>query len=161
MSLFCVYLTVFPISHVPFLLLQGVTNYLHLIGAGHLLCYQLKLYGNLYRFSQQGWEALNKLIKSQYHCKSNHGGCLGNHNSAMIRGRQLLSTANLLTRRFCWLTRIGQEFFQGMEQCMPCIPEEPVQDLQEPEQETAGENTGESTGLRAYFLETGNPMAVI
>ena len=113
-------MTVFPISHVSFLLLQGVTNYLHLIGAGHLL-YYLKLYGNLYPFSQQGWEALNKLIKSQYHCKSNHGGCLGNNNSAMIRGRQLLSTANLLTRRFCWLTRIGQEFFQGMEQCLPCM----------------------------------------
>ena len=143
-----------------FLLLPGITNYLHLIGTGHLI-YYLSLYRNLYRLSQQGWEALNKLIKSQYHCKSNHGGCLGNKSGDMIRGKHLLSTANLITRRFCWLTRIGQEFFQGRGYCQPIPEEEPVVDLEEPPEVDLEEPEEESNGLRAMFIANGNPMAVI
>jgi hypothetical protein len=42
-----------------------ITNYIHIIGSGHLP-YFAKKYGNLYRFSQQGWEALNQMIKHYY-----------------------------------------------------------------------------------------------
>jgi hypothetical protein len=38
---------------------DGITNYIHMIGAGHLTYYLTK-YRNLYKFSQQGWEAMNK-----------------------------------------------------------------------------------------------------
>jgi len=38
--------------------LQGVTNYIHLLGAGHLYFY-LKVWGSLYRYQQQGWEMKN------------------------------------------------------------------------------------------------------
>ena len=41
---------------------QGVTNYLHMIGSGHMLEY-MRCWGNLTKYSQQGWEALNALIK--------------------------------------------------------------------------------------------------
>ena len=41
---------------------HGVTNYIHMIGVGHFLGY-MKKYGNLNKYSQQGWEALNALIK--------------------------------------------------------------------------------------------------
>ena len=34
---------------------DGMTNYLHSLYAGHY-AYFLKRYGNLYRYSQQGWE---------------------------------------------------------------------------------------------------------
>ena len=34
---------------------QGVTNYIHMIGFGHILVYMRK-YGNLNRFSQQSWK---------------------------------------------------------------------------------------------------------
>ena len=96
-SFFAIYVLMFP---------ERITNYMHLIGAGHIT-YFLDKYRNLYRFSQQGWEALNKLIKSHYHHKTNHGGCQGNTNSAMVRGQHLLPIANLITRRHAWL-RTGQ-----------------------------------------------------
>ena len=41
---------------------QGVTNYIHMIGVGHFYRY-MKRYKNLNKYSQQGWEALNALIK--------------------------------------------------------------------------------------------------
>jgi hypothetical protein len=36
--------------------IKGITNYIHMIGAGHLT-YYLRIYRNLYRYLQQGWEA--------------------------------------------------------------------------------------------------------
>jgi hypothetical protein len=44
----------------------GITNYIHMIGAGHFKHFLIK-YRNLYRYSQQGWEAYNHLIKSFYY----------------------------------------------------------------------------------------------
>jgi hypothetical protein len=35
---------------------EGVTNYIHLLGSGHMK-YFLKEFGCLYLYSQQGWEA--------------------------------------------------------------------------------------------------------
>ena len=40
---------------------HGITNYIHMIGVGHMLGY-MKKYENLNKYSQQGWEALNALI---------------------------------------------------------------------------------------------------
>ena len=42
---------------------EGITNYIHMIGSGHISDY-LYRWKNLYRFSQQGWEAMNSLIKT-------------------------------------------------------------------------------------------------
>ena len=41
---------------------QGITNYIHMIGSGHFEEYMAK-WGNLNKYFQQGWEALNALIK--------------------------------------------------------------------------------------------------
>jgi hypothetical protein len=54
-----------------------MTNYIHVLGSGHLT-YFARNYGNLYRFLQQGWESLNKLIKYFYYNNTNHGGSYGN-----------------------------------------------------------------------------------
>jgi threonyl-tRNA synthetase len=56
---------------------KHMTNYIHVQGAGHLT-YAAKNYGNLYRFLQQGWESLNKLIKHYYYNNTNHRGSYGN-----------------------------------------------------------------------------------
>ena len=42
---------------------EGITNFMHMIGSGHVADYLFK-WKNLYRFSQQGWEAMNSLIKT-------------------------------------------------------------------------------------------------
>jgi hypothetical protein len=44
---------------------NGLSNYMHIVGSGHLVFY-LREWGNLYKYSQQGWESFNLLIKSIY-----------------------------------------------------------------------------------------------
>ena len=53
---------------------EEVTHYIHLLGAGHIT-YHLTKHRNLAKYSQQGWEALNQLLKQFYFNSTNHGGC--------------------------------------------------------------------------------------
>ena len=55
---------------------EGVTNYIHMIGSGHI-SYYLFQWRNLYRYSQQGWESLNHYIKTVYHQRTQKGGSQG------------------------------------------------------------------------------------
>ncbi len=52
---------------------DNVTNYIHLIGSGHLVSY-LKNFRNLYKFSQQGWAALNAKVRCVYLSQTQRGG---------------------------------------------------------------------------------------
>ncbi|KAL7558337.1 hypothetical protein ACA910_000137 [Epithemia clementina (nom. ined.)] len=56
--------------------LDGITNYIHMVGAGHFAEF-LQHWGNLYQHSQQGWEAFNNLIKVFYYCRTQRGGAAG------------------------------------------------------------------------------------
>jgi hypothetical protein len=40
---------------------EGVSNYIHMLGAGHIAHFLTK-YKNLYRYSNQGWEFQNKQV---------------------------------------------------------------------------------------------------
>ena len=51
----------------------GITNYLHMIGSGHMLVYMCR-WVNLNKYSQQDWEALNALIKLFFFRRTNKGG---------------------------------------------------------------------------------------
>lgn len=55
----------------------GVTNYIHMMGSGHFAEYLYK-WRNLYQYSQQGWEAMNSMIKTFFFRRTNHGGAAGN-----------------------------------------------------------------------------------
>ena len=62
---------------------KGMTNYFHIVAAGHLR-YYLQEWRNLYRFSQQGWEGMNSVVKSVLHKitqKGGHGGKRDEKNS--------------------------------------------------------------------------------
>jgi hypothetical protein len=63
---------------------DGCTNYTHLVASGHIGFY-LKEWGNLYRYSQQGWEAYNSLLKSVYYRRTQRGGFGGKRNEATSR----------------------------------------------------------------------------
>jgi hypothetical protein len=52
---------------------EGIANYIHMIGSGHIAEYLYK-WKNLFRFSQQGWEAMNSLIKTFFFRRTSHGG---------------------------------------------------------------------------------------
>jgi hypothetical protein len=62
---------------------EGITNYIHLLGSGHML-YFIKKYGCLYLYSQQGWKSLNRNIQTFIHQNTQRGGLevekgLGSH----------------------------------------------------------------------------------
>ena len=52
---------------------EGMTNYIHMLGAGHLRDF-LSLYRNLYKYSQQSWEYNNHRACGIYHKHSQRGG---------------------------------------------------------------------------------------
>ena len=89
---------------------EGITNYVHVIGAGHLTYYLLQ-YRNLSRFQQQGWEAMNQLVKSFYFNNTNHGGSGGNSKGRMEKGEHCVPLMRLHMRRIMWLTGKADEFF--------------------------------------------------
>jgi hypothetical protein len=51
---------------------DGMTNYIHMVASGHLSFY-MREWGNLYKYSQQGWEAFNSLI-NVYFWRTQRGG---------------------------------------------------------------------------------------
>jgi len=53
----------FFVSWVSLVSHEGVTNYIHMLGAGHIGEYLL-YHCNLYKHSQQGWEGFNFLLKT-------------------------------------------------------------------------------------------------
>ncbi|KAI2497530.1 hypothetical protein MHU86_16984 [Fragilaria crotonensis] len=83
---------------------EGITNYFHMIGSGHVADYLYK-WKNLYRFSQQGWEAMNSLIKTFFFRRTNHGGGV----RGASKKSRLIPIARWLQRRMVFLCRIDEE----------------------------------------------------
>ena len=98
---------------------QHMTNYIHIIGSGHLT-YFAKRYKNLYRFSQQGWEAMNQLIKHFYFNNTNHGGSTGNggkdkdgsYSNLTVSGDHCRPLMRLCQRSIMWRLGHGDAFFE-------------------------------------------------
>jgi hypothetical protein len=79
---------------------EGVTNYIHMIGAGHIADY-LYRWRNLYRYSQQGWEAMNSLMKTFFFRRTNHGGGV----RGCSKKSKLIPIARWLQRQLIFLCR--------------------------------------------------------
>ena len=73
----------------------GVTNYIHMLGAGHVADY-LFFHRNLYVHSQQGWEAFNSMVKTFYFRRTARGG------SRWGTKTRLVPIARWLQRRMMW-----------------------------------------------------------
>jgi hypothetical protein len=74
-------------------------NYIHLMSAGHMSDYMYE-WRNLYKHSQQGWEALNNLIKSFWFRRTGRGGATGRGKG---KKSKLTSVAKWLQRRMMWM----------------------------------------------------------
>jgi hypothetical protein len=85
---------------------EGCTNYTHMLSSSHVMRY-MQEWKCLHRFSQQGWEALNALIKSYFFRRSNRGG-LTSKNSKKTK---LLAIARWLQRRIMWYSGNGDALF--------------------------------------------------
>ena len=73
---------------------KGITNYIHLLGSGHISEFLFR-WRNLYAHSQQGWEALNSLVRSVYFRRTNQGGGRG-------KKSKLYAVARWCQRRMLW-----------------------------------------------------------
>jgi hypothetical protein len=98
-----------------------MTNYVHIIGAGHLT-YFVSKYRNLYRFSQQGWESFNQLLKHYYFNNTNHGGSLGNggkdqngeYSHGTVSGDHCYPLMRLCQRNIMWKLGLGDTYFENL-----------------------------------------------
>jgi hypothetical protein len=52
---------------------EGITNYIHMLASGHTK-YYMQMHRNLYKYSQQGWEALNSKYKQVFFRDTQQGG---------------------------------------------------------------------------------------
>ena len=91
--------------------LAGVTNYIHMLGSGHLMEFLYK-YRNLYKYSQQGWEHLNKYASGVYHKHSQKGG----HRSSLESRSQILPIFRFFTRAWMWATKKADEIFNTVNE---------------------------------------------
>ena len=76
---------------------------MHLLDVGHVSD-QLKLHSNLYRYSQQGWEAVNKKARKVYFTKTAMGG------GSKSVGK-LLPILEMFLRELFWRFGWADEFF--------------------------------------------------
>jgi hypothetical protein len=83
-----------------------MTNYIHLLSSGHLAFY-LRKWGNLWKYSQQGRESLNSLMKSVYNRQSQQGR----------HGSKIDATNSCVVPIACWLQQkifflLGGDYLQ-------------------------------------------------
>ena len=90
-----------------------------MIGSGHL-SYYLKAYGNLYHYSQQGWEALNQKIKFIFFHNTQRGGQINGKNGG-DKHKYLLPIAEFLQWEVMWQTGLGEEYFLQKERKNQCL----------------------------------------
>ena len=90
--------------------MAGVTNYIHMLGSGHIKEFLYK-YRNLYKYSQQGWEHQNKRANGTYHKHSQKGG----HGSSLNNRSQILPIFRYCTRAWMWATKKADDFFNIMD----------------------------------------------
>jgi hypothetical protein len=94
--------------YVEMLGLPGVTNYMHLLGAGHLYHY-IKKWGNLYRYQQQGWEMKNGNIAAFMNRRTRKGVAGGKCGPAHTS--RIIPVMQWFQRTTAWVTGDALEFF--------------------------------------------------
>ena len=84
--------------------IDGMTNYFHFLIVVHFSYYLIK-YGNLYKYSQQGWERVNGKAKRSYHHNTQKGGGKGGSS-------KLLPIVRMFNRELFRRFKHGQKFFE-------------------------------------------------
>lgn len=91
---------------------DGMTNYLHLLGSGHVL-YFLRKYKCLYIYSQQGWEALNSICTAYILQNSSRGGYGSGQNG---KKSYIFPLIRYIMRDLLWKTKMADYFFIEKEE---------------------------------------------
>jgi hypothetical protein len=77
-----------------------------MVGSGHFAEYLYK-WRNLYPYSQQGWEAMNAMIKTFFYHRTNHGGSAGNKGTS--QKSRLVPITRWLQRCLIFLCRFTED----------------------------------------------------
>ena len=72
---------------------EGVTNYVHYLGSGHIAEYLLH-WGNISSHSQQGWEAFNAAFKSFFYNRTQRGGAVSKGEGERTRLKTVVAATN-------------------------------------------------------------------
>jgi hypothetical protein len=96
--------------YIELLGLPGITNYIHLLGAGHLY-YYLKRWGSLYRYQQQGWEMKNGIIASFVNRRTRRGGAGGKYGPAHTS--RIIPVMEWFQRTIAWTTGDAAIYFSN------------------------------------------------
>jgi len=91
---------------------EGITNYIHILGSGHIL-YFIRKYGCLYLYSQQGWEALNNTIQTFIHQSSQRGGFGSGDGN---RKSYIFPLVRMIVSDLLWKTYEADKFFINLEE---------------------------------------------
>jgi len=82
---------------------EGCTNYIHLLSTGHIK-EEIENLGNLYRYSQEGVEAMIGLVKTYFFRRTMRGG-----GKSVENGNKVLPLARWLQRRMFFLLTWNEE----------------------------------------------------
>jgi hypothetical protein len=88
---------------------EGITNYLHLLGSGHIK-YYMEIHGNLYKYSQQGWESLNAKYKQIFFNHTQRGGNYGLNTEENERS-YIESIMKAFQRELLWTSGVAENYF--------------------------------------------------
>ena len=92
---------------------EGLSNYIHLLGAGHML-YFLEKHDCLYLFSQQGWEDLNNHCQEFIHQNSGRRG----YGTGEGKGKSyIFPLVCYIMRDLLWKTGEADKFYVELEEC--------------------------------------------
>ena len=100
---------------------EGITNYIHMLGSGHISDY-LFHWRNLYTHSQQGWEAFNALLKVFYFRQTGWGGA-GNKGTGLKS--KVIPIARWISRRAVWMCGTT---FEAMKQSLLVVAQDDEDD---------------------------------
>jgi len=82
---------------------DGITNYVHMLGSGHIRFF-LRKWGSLYRLQNQGWEQYNARVAAFWHHRTSKGG-------SKYDNSKILPIAKWLLRLMLWKTGEGENYF--------------------------------------------------
>jgi len=85
---------------------DGITNYIHMMGAGHFHFFFCR-WRNLYCYANQGWEHYNSAIKSFHHRRTQQNGFVSYNTDKKPIGLWLLHC-------LMWKTGQGELFFENL-----------------------------------------------
>jgi hypothetical protein len=83
----------------------GITNHIHLLGAGHVAEHMFH-WRNVHQHSQQSWEAFNGLLKTFYFRRAGRGGAA---NGGKGPKSKLKPVARWIQRRMIWMCDVSYD----------------------------------------------------